>query len=90
MSNSILRDMPLDNVQFDPRFRQIEVHKVPDNPNLSATKPTLINQMLQYIHKLNFSPTANRYYVSFQLPKPLIPEMGASDEEFENFDTYLI
>ena len=83
----IPRDRSLDNVQFDPRFRQIEGGQVPDNPNLSATKPALINQMLQYIAQGEGLARSNRYYASFQLPKgSLIPEMG-SDEEFENFDT---
>ena len=43
----INRDRSLDNILLDPRFRQIEGGLVPDNPNLSATKPALINQMLQ-------------------------------------------
>ena len=72
----IPRDRSLDNVQFDPRFRQIEGGQVPDNPNLSATKPALINQMLQYIAQGEGLARSNRYYASFQLPKgSLIPNL---------------
>ena len=83
----ISRDRSLDNVMFDPRFRQIEGGQPPDNPNLSATKPALINQMLQYIAQGEGLARSNRFYTSFQLPKgSLIAAMG-SDDEFENFET---
>jgi len=72
----INRDRSLDNVMFDPRFRQIEGgQRVIDeegkaiNPFLSATKPALINQMLSYIAQGEGLARSNRYYASFQLPK---------------------
>ena len=65
----INRDRSLDNILFDPRFEQTEGGQIPENPNLSATKPALINQMLQYIAQAEGLARSNRYYASFQLPK---------------------
>ena len=65
----ISRDKSLDNILLDPRFRQIEGGQAPDNPNLSATKPALINQMLQYINEAEGLARSNRFYTSFQLPR---------------------
>ena len=82
----INRDRSLDNILLDPRFRQIEGGVVPDNPNLSATKPALINQMLQYIMQAEGLGRSGRFYTSFRLPTGTRgPEMG-SEEEFENFE----
>ena len=82
----INRDRSLDNILLDPRFRQIEGGAVPDNPNLSATKPALINQMLQYIMQAEGLGRSGRFYTSFRLPTGTRgPEMG-SEEEFENFE----
>ena len=63
------RDRSLDNILLDPRFRQIEGGAVPDNPNLSATKPALINQMLQYIMQAEGLGRTGRFYTSFRLPR---------------------
>jgi len=80
------RDRSLDNILLDPRFRQIEGGLVPDNPNLSATKPALINQMLQYIMQAEGLGRSGRFYTSFRLPTGTKgPEMG-SEAEFENFE----
>ena len=80
------RDRSLDNILLDPRFRQIEGGLVPDNPNLSATKPALINQMLQYIMQAEGLGRSGRFYTSFRLPTGSRgPEMG-SEAEFENFE----
>jgi len=80
------RDRSLDNILLDPRFRQIEGGAVPDNPNLSATKPALINQMLQYIMQAEGLGRTGRFYTSFRLPVGTSgPQMG-SEEEFENFE----
>ena len=80
------RDRSLDNILLDPRFRQIEGGAVPDNPNLSATKPALINQMLQYIMQAEGLGRSGRFYTSFRLPTGTKgPEMG-SEAEFENFE----
>ena len=80
------RDRSLDNILLDPRFRQIEGGVVPDNPNLSATKPALINQMLQYIMQAEGLGRTGRFYTSFRLPVGTKgPQMG-SEEEFENFE----
>jgi hypothetical protein len=80
------RDRSLDNILLDPRFRQIEGGAVPDNPNLSATKPALINQMLQYIMQAEGLGRSGRFYTSFRLPTGSRgPEMG-SEAEFENFE----
>ena len=80
------RDRSLDNILLDPRFRQIEGGVVPDNPNLSATKPALINQMLSYIMQGEGLGRTGRFYTSFRLPTGSIgPEMG-SEAEFENFE----
>ena len=65
----INRDRSLDNILLDPRFRQIEGGLVPDNPNLSTTKPALINQMLQYIMQGEGLGRTGRFYTSFRLPK---------------------
>ena len=82
----INRDRSLDNILLDPRFRQIEGGVVPDNPNLSATKPALINQMLSYIMQGEGLGRSGRFYASFRLPTGTRgPEMG-SEEEFENFE----
>ena len=82
----ITRDRSLDNILLDPRFRQIEGGLVPDNPNLSATKPALINQMLQYIMQAEGLGRSGRFYTSFRLPTGSRgPEMG-SEAEFENFE----
>ena len=82
----ITRDRSLDNILLDPRFRQIEGGAVPDNPNLSATKPALINQMLQYIMQAEGLGRSGRFYTSFRLPTGSRgPEMG-SEAEFENFE----
>ena len=80
----IPRDRSLDNILLDPRFRQIEGGQVPDNPNLSATKPALINQMLQYIAQGEGLARSNRFYVSFRLPG--LSNLG-TDDEFEQFDS---
>ena len=80
------RDRSLDNILLDPRFRQIEGGLVPDNPNLSATKPALINQMLQYIMQAEGLGRSGRFYTSFRLPTGTKgPAMG-SEAEFENFE----
>jgi hypothetical protein len=82
----IPRDTSLDNILLDPRFRQIEGGQAPDNPNLSATKPALINQMLQYIMQGEGLGRAGRFYTSFRLPTGTSgPAMG-SEAEFENFE----
>ena len=82
----INRDRSLDNILLDPRFRQIEGGVVPDNPNLSATKPALINQMLSYIMQGEGLGRLGRFYTSFRLPTGSRgPEMG-SEAEFENFE----
>jgi len=82
----IPRDRSLDNILLDPRFRQIEGGVVPDNPNLSATKPALINQMLSYIMQGEGLGRLGRFYTSFRLPTGSRgPEMG-SEAEFENFE----
>ena len=82
----INRDRSLDNILLDPRFRQIEGGAVPDNPNLSATKPALINQMLQYIMQAEGLGRTGRFYTSFRLPVGTSgPQMG-SEEEFESFE----
>jgi len=82
----IPRDRSLDNILLDPRFRQIEGGVVPDNPNLSATKPALINQMLSYIMQGEGLGRLGRFYASFRLPTGSRgPEMG-SEAEFENFE----
>ena len=82
----IPRDRSLDNILLDPRFRQIEGGVVPDNPNLSATKPALINQMLSYIMQGEGLGRSGRFYASFRLPTGSRgPEMG-SEAEFENFE----
>jgi len=81
----IPRDRSLDNILFDPRFQDIEGGQNPDNPNLSATKPALINQMLQYIAQGEGLARSNRFYVSFRLPKNRV-ELGTEDE-FEMFDS---
>jgi len=82
----IPRDRSLDNILLDPRFRQIEGGLVPDNPNLSATKPALINQMLSYIMQGEGLGRSGRFYASFRLPTGSRgPEMG-SEAEFENFE----
>ena len=82
----IPRDRSLDNILLDPRFRQIEGGVVPDNPNLSATKPALINQMLSYIMQGEGLGRTGRFYTSFRLPTGSRgPEMG-SEAEFENFE----
>jgi len=65
----VTRDKSLDNILLDPRFRQIEGGVVPDNPNLSATKPALINQMLQYIMQAEGLGRTGRFYTSFRLPR---------------------
>ena len=65
----INRDRSLDNILFDKRFTQTEGGQRPENPNLSATKPALINQMLQYIAQAEGLARSNRYYASFQLPQ---------------------
>ena len=86
----IPRDRSLDNVNFDPRFRQIEGGQVPDNPNLSATKPALINQMLQYIMQAEGFARTGRFYASFQLPTGSDgPQSGlyAGGDEFTGFAT---
>ena len=86
----IPRDRSLDNVNFDPRFRQIEGGQVPDNPNLSATKPALINQMLQYIMQAEGFARRGRFYASFQLPTGSDgPSSGlyAGGDEFTGFAT---
>ena len=86
----ITRDRSLDNVNFDPRFRQIEGGQVPDNPNLSATKPALINQMLQYIMQAEGFARTGRFYTSFQLPTGSDgPQSGlyAGGDEFTGFAT---
>ena len=80
------RDRSLDNILLDPRFRQIEGGAVPDNPNLSATKPALINQMLSYIMQGEGLGRTGRFYTSFRLPTGSKgPSMG-SEAEFENFE----
>jgi len=72
----ISNDRSLDNVLRDPRFQDIEGGQVVVdkegkalNPFLSATKPALINTMLQYIAQGEGLARSNRYYASFQLPK---------------------
>ena len=62
----IPRDRSLDNILFDPRFQDIEGGQKPENPNLSTTKPALINQMLQYIAQGEGLARSNRFYVSFR------------------------
>ena len=88
----IPRDRSLDNILFDPRFQDIEGGQKPENPNLSTTKPALINQMLQYIAQGEGLARSNRFYVSFRLPKNRV-ELGTEDEfaqfdsaDFENID----
>ena len=65
----IPRDRSLDNILLDPRFRQIEGGQVPANADLRATKPALINQMLQYIMQGEGLGRTGRFYTSFRLPK---------------------
>ena len=65
----ITRDKSLDSINYDPRFEKLEGGQSPDNPNLSATKPAVINQMLQYIAQAEGLARSNRFYTSFQLPK---------------------
>ena len=88
----INRDRSLDNILRDPRFQQTEGGQIPENPNLSATKPALINQMLQYIAQGEGLARSNKFYVSFRLPKNRV-ELGTEDEfaqfdsaDFENID----
>ena len=81
----IPRDRSLDNILFDPRFQDIEGGQKPENPNLSTTKPALINQMLQYIAQGEGLARSNRFYVSFRLPKNRV-ELGTEDE-FAQFDS---
>ena len=86
----ITRDKSLDNINFDPRFRQTEGGQVPDNPNLSATKPALINQMLRYIMQGEGLARTGRFYASFQLPTGSDgPQSGlyAGGDEFTGFAT---
>ena len=86
----ITRDKSLDNINFDPRFRQIEGGQVPDNPNLSATNPALINQMLRYIMQGEGLARTGRFYASFQLPTGSDgPQSGlyAGGDEFTGFAT---
>ena len=64
----ITRDKSLDNIYMDPRFSDPEGGQEPDNPSLSATKPALINQMLQYIMQGEGLGRAGRFYTSFRLP----------------------
>ena len=78
------RDRSLDNILLDPRFRDIEGGQKPENPNLSTTKPALINQMLQYIAQGEGLARSNRFYVSFRLPG--LSNLG-TDDEFEQFDS---
>ena len=80
----IPRDRSLDNILFDPRFQDIEGGQKPENPNLSTTKPALINQMLQYIAQGEGLARSNRFYVSFRLPG--LSNLG-TDDEFEQFDS---
>ena len=84
----INRDRSLDNIMFDPRFRQIEGGQAvvspdgkPINPFLSATKPALINTMLSYIAQGEGLARSNRFYTSFQLPKGSLIE---NEPDFEN------
>ena len=65
----IPRDRSLDNILLDPRFRQIEGGQVPANADLRATKPALINQMLQYIMQGEGLGRLGRFYTSFRLPR---------------------
>ena len=86
----ITRDKSLDNINFDPRFIQTEGGQVPDNPNLSATKPALINQMLRYIMQGEGLARTGRFYASFQLPTGSDgPQSGlyAGGDEFTGFAT---
>jgi len=93
----IPRDRSLDNILLDPRFRQIEGGQAPDNPNLIATKPALINQMLQYIMQGEGLGRAGRYYASFQLPKGSsltqkefdeIEDIGPEEDLAGNYGTF--
>ena len=81
----ITRDRSLDNILLDPRFQDIEGGTTPDNPNLSATKPALINQMLSYIMQGEGLGRKGRFYVSFRLPDNRAG-LG-TDEEFDLFDS---
>ena len=65
----VTRDRSLDNILLDPRFRQIEGGQVPANADLRATKPALINQMLQYIMQGEGLGRTGRFYTSFRLPR---------------------
>ena len=64
----VTKDRSLDNILNDKRFRLKEGGAVPDNPDLRATKPALINQMLQYIMQGEGLGRAGRFYTSFRLP----------------------
>jgi len=79
------RDTSLDNINFDPRFADIEGGQAPDNPNLSATQPAIINQMLQYIMQGEGLARSGRFYASFTLPGGIKGPIMGSDEEFDNF-----